>query len=219
MGGGDKREVLNSLRPDIALYQELRRPQAAGGEACLWLTKPQPKSMAAMAQAPYTIEPIEAHRRFPRYFVPLRVSGAQNFQLISIWAMGDRPAWYVRGIHTAVDKWRREIRREPTVMMGDFNANSIWDHHHPRGNHFTALVERLAAMGLASAYHAFFDESHGRESRPTFYLYRKPDRPYHLDFCFIPREWLPRLRSVQVGTHGDWGAQSDHMPVVVDVDP
>jgi endonuclease/exonuclease/phosphatase family metal-dependent hydrolase len=41
------------------------------------------------------------------------------------------------------------------------------------------------------------------------------DRPFHLDYCFVPRRW--QLDRVLVGNYADWASLSDHRPVVVDV--
>jgi endonuclease/exonuclease/phosphatase family metal-dependent hydrolase len=45
-------------------------------------------------------------------------------------------------------------------------------------------------------------------------------KPFQIDFCFIANSLLLQLRSVQVGTYGDWIAPriSDHTPLVIDLD-
>ena len=75
----------------------------------------------------------------------------------------------------------------------------------------------LGEFGLVSAYHEFFGEAPSHESQPTFYLYRHLDKPAHLDYCFIPRAWLPRLKRVTVGEHREWSQFSDHMPMTVEL--
>src|SRR6478736_5834566 len=63
---------------------------------------------------------------------------------------------------------------------------------------------------LESAYHTSRQEPHGREKEPTFYFYRRKSIPYHLDYCFIPRPWLPSVREVGVGEWKAWRKESDH---------
>jgi hypothetical protein len=70
-----------------------------------------------------------------------------------------------------------------------------------------------------SAYHSRYAEAQGRETRPTFFLYRHRQRPYHIDYCFLPATWLGRIRDVKVGGHAAWAAKSDHMPLTVDLGP
>ena len=77
-------------------------------------------------------------------------------------------------------------------------------------------------MGLASAYHDNRGVAQGGESEPTHYWRdRTKDGPtYHIDYVFVPRQWLPRVRSVEVGGFEDWcgAGLSDHVPIVVDLD-
>ena len=107
---------------------------------------------------------------------------------------------------------------QPTVVAGDFNSNTIWDYKRPEGQNHSGLVRNLAELGLVSAYHRFYDEAHGKESRPTLFLLRQEARPYHIDYCFIPETWATHLRHVEVGTFGEWAKFSDHRPLVVDID-
>ena len=78
-------------------------------------------------------------------------------------------------------------------------------------------MRSLASLGLVSAYHRFFGEDQGAESRPTLYLLKKRERPYHIDYCFIPESWVPNLTSVAVGAYETWITASDHCPLVVDI--
>jgi endonuclease/exonuclease/phosphatase family metal-dependent hydrolase len=48
-------------------------------------------------------------------------------------------------------------------------------------------------------------------------MFRHEDKPYHVDYIFIPREWAPRLRAVEVGGYEQWSKLSDHCPVIADV--
>jgi len=103
-------------------------------------------------------------------------------------------------------------------MLGDFNSNSIWDSEYPRTLNHSALVSRLDALGMVSAYHAYHDEEHGAETRPTFFLYRHENRPYHIDFAFLPKTWRDHIRNVDLGTFSDWSGHSDHVPLTVDLE-
>jgi endonuclease/exonuclease/phosphatase family metal-dependent hydrolase len=84
-------------------------------------------------------------------------------------------------------------------------------------NH-SSMVSALGEHGLMSAYHDTHNEKHGSESKPTFYLYRRPDKKYqyHLDYVFVPTAWRSRM-TMQVGDHADWSSMSDHCPLTVEV--
>ena len=89
-------------------------------------------------------------------------------------------------------------------------------------NHRT-MVSTLTRMGPISAYHALMGEDHGRESEPTDYWRdRRKDGPtYHIDYVFLPEAWLGAVSHFSVGSFEDWcgSGLSDHVPLVVDVEP
>ena len=76
----------------------------------------------------------------------------------------------------------------------------------------------LGEHGLVSGYHEFFDEAHGVESRSTIYFYRHAHRSFHIDYIFIPREWSPHLKTVDVGEYERWSKLSGHCPVTVEIE-
>jgi len=88
---------------------------------------------------------------------------------------------------------------------------ACWDIRDPTCNH-TYVVKMLASIGLQSLYHHTRGEAQASEKEPTFYLYRKLDRDYHIDYAFIPERWLD-ASSLEVGHSSDWLAHSDHMPL------
>ena len=57
----------------------------------------------------------------------------------------------------------------PVVMLGDFNANTIWNKTHPKHLNHSSLVERLANRGIVSVYHHVRGESQGKESEANFF--------------------------------------------------
>lgn len=69
-------------------------------------------------------------------------------------------------------------------------------------------------FGLVSAYHLRHGVEPGSEPHPTFYMNGKPDRPFHIDYCFIPERWAEKVKSVEVGSYSEW-TDSDHRPVTV----
>jgi endonuclease/exonuclease/phosphatase family metal-dependent hydrolase len=103
------------------------------------------------------------------------------------------------------------------VICGDFNSNAIFDHARKKRNH-TAVVAMLEQRNLLSAYHAFFSEEHGEETKATHYFWHRKSRPFHIDYVFLPRQWIPTAK-VAVGTYRKWRSLSDHVPLIVDFSP
>jgi endonuclease/exonuclease/phosphatase family metal-dependent hydrolase len=73
-------------------------------------------------------------------------------------------------------------------------------------------------FSLLSAYHAYFNLQHGDETDFTYFDRTQKGRPYHIDYCFIPRSWLGKLRRVEVGEPRTWSPLSDHVPLTIELD-
>ena len=79
-------------------------------------------------------------------------------------------------------------------------------------------MARLSSLGIVSAYHVKRDVPHGDEAEPTLYFQWKKEKPYHIDYCFIPHDWADRITTVEIGTYEAWHQHSDHRPLLVDID-
>ncbi|MEP7363638.1 MAG: endonuclease/exonuclease/phosphatase family protein [Acidobacteriota bacterium] len=208
--------LLDSLRPDIAVIQECAKPLVSS-EQCLWFGDNPRQGVAVHAYGDYRLRTLPPVADVPRYVIPVEVSGPINFLLMAVWAKGDRPWPYVEGVIRAVELYRDIFRQLPAVFAGDFNSNAIWDSSHRNGRNHTGLVKLLSELGLESGYHAFYQEEHGKETQATFDFRKSPAKPFHIDYCFVPKGWLPALRGVEIGTYQDWTKHSDHRPLLVDV--
>ena len=80
-----------------------------------------------------------------------------------------------------------------------------------------ATIKTLSELGLVSSYHHFHGEAHGQETMPTYHFQWKLERPFHIDYCFIPKSWTPNLRRVEIGSYQEWKALSDHRPLMVEI--
>jgi endonuclease/exonuclease/phosphatase family metal-dependent hydrolase len=78
------------------------------------------------------------------------------------------------------------------------------------------ILDRLAQdFGLVSCWQA------ANPQRPLAQTLRwsgNPSAPYHCDGIFVPRSWLPRLKTCRVVRGTRWTRLSDHNPVVADFD-
>ena len=130
--------------------------------------------------------------------LPVCVRGAYELNLLAIWAMGhkEKARSYIGQVYYAVQRYAEFTRERPTVVVGDFNSNAIWDRERAVSNH-SGVVKALAAANIASAYHEYFDETPGQERQHTYYHHRSAHSGWHLDYCFFPTAWLPRLHAVK----------------------
>jgi hypothetical protein len=211
-----KLALLAHLEPTVAVITECSLATTPDSSA-IWVGEPGRLGVAVSASSGYLVEPLP-QREVPRYTFPLQVSGPLRFLLLAVWSKADPEFRYVKAVIRAVECYRDLIVAQPTILIGDFNSNTIWDYKRPAHLSHSGLVQQLSALGMVSAYHAFHGERHGAESRATLYLLKQRRRAYHVDYCFLPKVWLPFVRSVEVGSYEDWIRFSDHAPLSVGLD-
>ena len=218
-----KHEKLLSLGADIMVIQECSRKftkqiNRTEGWSSAWFGRNSNKGLGVIVRAPWIIR--EAKALEPQWIAKLVVDGPLPFDLYPVWAcVGIRRAEaYIGQVHRLLDILERTRPANATIIVGDFNSNSIWDGGR-RINDHSAAVKRLRNLGLESAYHAFFKQTQGAEEHPTFWFTKNKKKVYHLDYIFLSEQLFPKLKHVEVGHHKDWLSFSDHAPVVVDLDP
>lgn len=211
-----KSPLLDSLAADVWVLQECGKPEIET-DTCLWFGDNPKQGIAVKSANGYHLRALPTVEGVPKFVFPVEVTGPEPILLLVVWSKGKQKFRYVMGVVKAMEAYKPLIERSTTVVIGDLNSNAIWDGWHPKNLNHSALIAALAQLGLVSSYHEFFKESQGAETRPTCYLLWKKERPYHIDYCFIPQQWLPRLQSVQVGSYDDWSKHSDHRPLFVDI--
>lgn len=226
-----KVEALLSQKPDIAVVSECARPDilAERGvtdlEACsvLWMGENPHKGLGIFAFNDFTVSRVQSFYPTLRFVLPARIEGPRTFNLLAVWAQ-NASAGITRKhqsgpLRRALTKYKTFIASGPTVIGGDWNSNAIWDKPGWPINHMSK-VNLLEGMGLYSAYHAFHEEEHGRETIPTHYWRdRRIDGPtYHIDYVFAPLPWLRNTKEFEIGTFDDWigNGLSDHVPLIID---
>jgi exonuclease III len=220
MGFDKKADALLSLNPDVAVVPECSEKSTGAlrqrGYETLWLGSNLLRGLGVFCRKEWSIRALPQPQQ--KWIAPVEVDAPTPFTLLAVWACrsdthADR---YIRQVYLALMSHPEWFNGTPVVLAGDFNSNKIWDGKRRVGNH-SDVVKILAERGLVSGYHEFLAEAQGAESRPTFYMNRYAHRPYHIDYIFIPREWAPRLKTVDVGEYERWSKLSDHCPVVVDI--
>jgi exodeoxyribonuclease III len=159
-------------------------------------------------QAVDSVEPMSTFRRYEAR------RGDLTFNVIGVWTWATKSAsTSYRQAHEGFARYADWIRHRPTVVIGDFNGNGAF-----QGSNWRQLLELAGSLGLVSAYHHYFGESFGAETRPTHFHKGDKARPFHLDYCFLPDAWAQRIRKVDVGLYSDWCGISDHVPLTVDLE-
>lgn len=141
------------------------------------------------------------------------VTGPLSFTAMGIWSQRPYVDDVLRTLRTHPDL----LRSAPSVVMGDFNSGTRISGEPGASLGHERIVNAFDELGLVSAYHAFHRVDHGKEAHPTYYHLFKADQPWHIDFCFVPKDWADRLASVQIVDDQHLTERSDHRPVLVEI--
>lgn len=218
-----KAGIILQHKPDILVVQECEHPDKLQFTKdtplptdMLWFGDNKNKGLGIFSYTAYRLRQHPFYNPALKIIAPVKVSDGKNsFILYAVWANnpGDKDGQYVTQVWKALAHYKRIIRKQRTILTGDFNSNTIWDRPRRAGNHST-VVKMLQAKGIDSTYHKHYKQQQGQEAHPTFYLYKNKQKPYHLDYCFASGDFMERLHSVEVGEHSDWSNYSDHVPVI-----
>jgi len=221
-----KAALVHKFKPDILVIPECEHPEKMifdnenlKPNSWLWFGSNQNKGLGIFAYGDLKFKVHRKHNPELKTIIPITVSNNTGirFTLFAIWAYNplDPDGTYVTQVWKAVNHYGRLLRRKQTLLIGDFNSNTIWDLPRREGNHST-VVKLLEKKGIHSTYHRHFNQEQGRELHPTLYMYRHKDKPYHIDYCFASEDMIDKLQSVEIGDHEFWSKYSDHVPVIVE---
>lgn len=215
-----KANALAALGCDVAVISECGKSSLATleqlGYAGVWVGSNPHKGLGIFARKPLRPHLICKPKQHWVAAADIEVN-SQLLRVIGVWACrvgGRRCDNYIGQLYEALVKNPGWLSCPNTIVAGDFNSNSIWDANRAVGNH-TDVVNLLAGRGIVSAYHNFYGEAQGSESRHTLYLLKSRKRPFHIDYVFIPGAW--RLKKLAIRNGRKWCTFSDHLPMVVDV--
>lgn len=117
-------------------------------------------------------------------------------------------------ISTRTLRITRRLKLSSGIVQKLMDGKVQWDVWDRWWNH-SDVVRELEARGLRSLYHHHQSLPQGGEPHPTFFLHRKPEKPYHIDYVFAAQAW--RIEGLEIGAADEWLALSDHMPILAAV--
>ena len=220
-----KYEKIIQSKPDLLVLQECENEERL--QKCLsqfeynelvWYGGNPNKGVAVISFNDVHIELKDNFNTKFEFIVPLslKIKG-REINLFAIWAMPHksiRKLSYV-GQTLGAMSYYSELLSEESILIGDFNSNSIWDKKKKSGTH-SELVQLLNDKEITSLYHEQKKVRHGEEPDPTLYLLKKEHKPYHLDYCFASKSLASKQTEITIGKLEDWIKLSDHMPLIIE---
>jgi exodeoxyribonuclease III len=200
--------------PDIVAIQESARPSSLLGETQSWYGDNPNQGLLALTYNDFRLEPASRRRIKAKFFFPIRVTGVIGFNLLMIWVKPSiRTGSYMDTLFHGIAAYRDFINSDRTIVLGDLNSAAYFGKRHLE---FVDMMRK--EFDLFSAYHEYFDVNHGDETHFTYFDRTKKGKPYHIDYCFIPKPWLKKLKRVEAGKHRTWSHLSDHVPLTIELD-
>jgi len=222
-----KADFILTYKPDILVVPECEHPDkllfpidTPKPTDILWFGKNQSKGLAIFSYSNFRFKVLDNHNQDLQMIIPIAVTDGQfGFNLFAIWANNptDRDGQYIEQVWKAVHHYSNLLTDTKTILVGDFNSNTIWDRKHRQSNH-SNVVKFLEDKGIFSTYHIHYKQTQGTEEHPTLYMYRHKDKTYHIDYCFASKDLLDKVSYVEIGEFEEWTKYSDHVPVVVTFD-
>ena len=219
-----KAAFLLAEKPDIVIIPECENPERLNFDSGIqnptdifWYGENPNKGLGVFSYNNYKFSLLKNHNPSFKTILPLAVTGGKiDFTLFAIWAnnASEKNSQYIEQVWKAIHYYDGLIKNKATILIGDFNSNSIWDKPRREGNH-SAVIKKLEERKIYSVYHHFHKQVQGKEEHPTLYMYRHFDKPYHIDYCFASIDFIHKLENVEVGGYEQWSAYSDHKPVMV----
>lgn len=219
-----KANIILTHDPDILVVPECEHPDklkfrtdTPKPKDIIWFGTNQNKGLGIFSYSDYRFKLLDTHNPKLQMFIPIAVTNVYfDFTLYAVWANNpnDPDGQYITQVWKAIHHYDKSLTNRKTILIGDFNSNTIWDRPRREGNH-TAVVEHLEKKGIYSVYHRYFKQVQGKEEHPTLYMYRHKDKPYHIDYCFASEDITNKLKSVEIGDYDSWKQYSDHVPVIV----
>ena len=218
----NKFEYLSDFEADIYVIQECENPVETEhvkykewAENHLWMGDTKNKGIGIFANSGVELKKLNWSDHYEekkvRHFLPCRINN--EFDLVAVWTHRNKsPTYGYIG-----QFWRylqvNKTKFKKSLILGDFNSNVFWDKSRRWWNH-SDVVRELSEIGIESLYHQHWNEEQGKESKPTFFLQKKSEKPYHIDYVFGSMDFQNRLKKMEVGNVNQWIKISDHMPII-----
>lgn len=218
-----KFNYLEQFDADILIIQECENPilsecreYSSWAKNYIWHGHNKNSGLGVFAKESLTLAKLDWPSDTYELFLPFSINLDSHF--LAVWTkQANSPTFqYIGQFWKYLQLNKHLIKTTQPIICGDFNSNKIWDKWDRWWNH-SDVVKELSELGIESLYHTYYLQEQGSETDATFYLHRKLEKPYHIDYAFLPKGLLANA-SILIGNHNEWLSISDHMPMVIAIE-
>jgi len=219
----NKFNYIKNLDADIYVIQECDRPADSNNSQykdfsknSLWVGKYDnngaSRGLGIFVKEGHTVMDNQWSQGNPGYYISCRID--DTFDLLGVWAYHDEDKCYAPGVLNYITEYKSQLNTN-YVIAGDLNLNENISGLWKSSKIQTIETFRLLnSVGLVSAYHKRFNETHGNESRKTFYRGARPST--HIDYIFADS---PKIKSAELMNPDVWIRKGiDHLPLLVEIE-
>lgn len=218
--------LTEKLNTDILIIQECENPESSTkvyrdwASNYLWIGNNKNKGLGIFTKDSIDIKLLDWSDLNVNYknerlesFIPCLVNNKTI--LIAVWTKkaNSEVFGYIGQLWKYLQLHKKKMFGKDVVIIGDFNSNSIWDKWDRWWNH-TDVINELKEIGIYSLYHKIKKEKQGEETIPTFYLQRKIEKSYHIDYCLASENLINEESDLNILDYKEWLEFSDHIPIV-----
>lgn len=217
-----KYSLLEAFDADLLIIQECEDPAQSTAEyknwagEYLWIGDNKNKGLGVFSRKGQKLEKLNWDSGRLQLFLPFKFNDKAT--ILAIWTKqaGSKHFGYIGQLWKYLQLHKEKLTQENTILCGDWNSNAIWHDHEAWWNHLD-VVRELEEIDIYSLYHGLHNKKQGQEIHPTLYMYRKRERPFHIDYIFTHKNFVDHKASLDVGAADVWLAHSDHMPIMATI--
>jgi len=174
----------------------------------------------------YDFQILPEHNVKFRYIIPYRIFNEDsNFVLFSVWTkeydINKNKIEYTEQTWNAInfENYQKYLNGS-IILVGDFNSNNFWDKNYiaDKVHSHNNIIDKLKEYSIESAYHKSNNCKNGDENDPTLLWQMNIDKKYHIDYCFISKDF--KINNINIGSLDEWNENklSDHCPLIIEIE-
>ena len=223
-----KYHLFNNIELDILIIQECENPALSTekyriwADDYLWIGTNKNKGLGIFVKNNHSLKLLDWSDKNINYqnemlelFLPVSVN---DITILGVWTKHAKSEvfGYIGQFWKYLQLNKEKMENKAIIIAGDFNSNKIWDKWDRWWNH-SDCVNQLEEIRIKSLYHLLTNEKQGNETIPTFFLQKKLEKKYHIDYVFLSENLINKDINLSIDESIKWLELSDHRPIFFNI--